>query len=624
MLIFDIESNGLLDTIHTIHCVVIWDSETNLTKRYNHKKNNIEEAVRILNEADCICGANIIGYDIPAINAVYPWFNPRGRIVDTLVVTRFVYPDMKDRDFQALKARRAKGKEWIPGKLYGRHSLEAWGHRLGEHKGDYKYDFMAQAGDSYVSGDEWREWSLAMENYCEQDVVVTRKLWDKVRPLIPEGDVMDLEHAVQTIIQRQVRFGFQFDTPGAAKLYAKLSGRREAIKDQLADVFGAWYEFKGTMEPKVNNGPNGYTKGVPLSKVKLVQFNAASRDHIANRLIKLYGWKPTVKTDKGKVKVDEAVLSGLMYPHVELITEYLMLDKRIGQIAEGKQAWLKLEKNGRIYGSVNTNGAVTGRMTHSHPNVAQVPSGRSEYGPECRALFGVPRGYKLVGCDADGLELRVLAHYMASRDGGKYANAVVKGDKATGTDAHTLNMKAVGLLSRDTAKTWLYAFIYGAGDAKLGSVMCEDLPLNKSEFVMGRNSRRNFETKVPALGDLVKRVKASVKKKGYLIGIDGRHLSSRSEHSALNTLLQSAGAVIMKRALVILDNSLIAAGLIPGTDYEFVANVHDEFQIQTKEEHVSTVKTLAGNSIREAGEFYRFRCELAGSADAGDNWAETH
>lgn len=610
MLIFDIESNGLLDVINRLHCLVIHDTKTGKRTRYNHRKGNIEEGLKLLNEAEIICGHNIIAYDIPAIQIVYPWFKPKGEIYDTLVVSRFVYPDLKDRDFRRLRSRQAKGKEWIPVRLFGRHSLEAWGHRLGEHKGDY-------------SGG-WEQWSPEMEDYCEQDVIVTLAIWEFIKPKIPEGDVFELEHAVQQIIFRQERHGFKFDVQAASKLYAQLSARRQEIEDRLSAIFGHWYQFDKTFTPKRDNRKMGYVEGIPFSKVKLVYFNPSSRDHIANRLIKLYGWEPIEKTDAGKPKVDETTLSGLTFPNVDLIIEYLMLDKRIGQLAEGKQAWLKVERNGWIHGSVNTNGAVTGRMTHSKPNVAQVPSSKSMYGPECRALFHVPKGYVLIGCDAEGIELRALAHFMYKYDKGAYTRAVVSGDKSKGTDAHTINMKAIGLKTRDAAKTWFYAFIYGAGLVKLGVIFLEDVPAKAKAYVLGRNSKGNFETRLPALGKLIKKVKNVAKKRGYLVGLDGRHLPIRALHAALNTLLQSAGAVIMKRALVILDTTLQEQGLKPGVDYEFVANVHDEFQIQVKEEFHDIVMKLAEDSIKDAGKFYEFKCELAGSAEAGRSWAETH
>ena len=610
MLIFDIESNGLLDEINRLHCVVIHDTETGERVRYNHKKGNIVDGLERLQNADSICGHNIIGYDVPAIQIVYPWFKPKGEVVDTLVVSRFTYPDIKDRDFRRFRSLSAKGKEWIPMKLFGRHSLEAWGHRLGEHKGDY------DGG--------WERWSPEMEDYCEQDVHVTLKIWNKLSPLIPRGDVFELEHKVQYIIQRQVRHGFKFDVPAAARLYSQLSARRQEIKDKLSDIFGHWYQYDKPFTPKRSNRSAGYTEGVSLSKVKLVYFNPASRAHIANRLTKLYGWKPIEKTETGEPKVDETVLAGLKYPNVDLLVEYLMLDKRIGQLAEGKQAWLKVEQDGWIHGSVNSNGAVTGRMTHSQPNVAQVPSGKSLFGSECRALFLVPDGYKLVGCDAEGIELRALAHFMYRYDKGKYAEAVVKGDKTKGTDAHTINMNAIGLKTRDAAKTWFYAFIYGSGVVNLGAIFLQDVNINKSAFLVGRTSRSNFETRLPALGSLIKKVKETAKERGFLVGLDGRHLPIRALHAALNTLLQSAGAVIMKRALVILDANLQVNGLIPGEDYEFVANVHDEFQIQVKEECHQLVMKLSEDSIKDAGEYYKFKCELAGSAEAGSSWAETH
>jgi DNA polymerase I-like protein with 3'-5' exonuclease and polymerase domains len=289
-----------------------------------------------------------------------------------------------------------------------------------------------------------------------------------------------------------------------------------------------------------------------------------------------------------------------------------MLTKRIGQVGEGRHSWLASEREGKIHGSVNTNGAVTGRMTHASPNIAQVPSVRAPYGKECRSLFKAETGRRLVGCDADALELRCLAGYMALYDGGKYVKTVLGGRKEDGTDMHSINSRTLGC-DRDTAKTWFYAFIYGAGDRKLGSI------LGKGPRA-GTQSRTAFLRSLPALDKLVKRVQDRAASRGHLLGLDGRHLRVRSEHAALNTLLQSAGAIFMKQALVLLDETLKAHGL----DYEFVANVHDEWQIEAREDHAEEVGRLAVSAIQRAGEWFEFGCPLTGNFVIGQTWADTH
>jgi DNA polymerase-1 len=331
--------------------------------------------------------------------------------------------------------------------------------------------------------------------------------------------------------------------------------------------------------------------------------------------------------------VNEEGLKTIVHPEAKSLIRFLMVEKRLGQLAEGKEALLKHVRAGKIHGSVNTMGAVTGRMTHSSPNISQTPACYSPYGTEFRALFSAIHGWVLVGCDADALELRDLAHFMALYDGGAYTRTVLEGDKKKGTDMHSVNARALGLdptkalrevlTGRDVAKTWFYAFIYGAGDEKLGMIIT-GVRNPKKNRTIGKAARASFMKNLPAMGKLINAVKATAKKNGFLKGLDGRRLHCRSEHAALNTLLQSAGAVAMKKALVILDANLQAAGLKPGVDYEFVANAHDEWQIECRPEVAEQIGGLAVGAIRSAGEHFGFRCPLDGQFKVGRTWADTH
>jgi DNA polymerase-1 len=293
------------------------------------------------------------------------------------------------------------------------------------------------------------------------------------------------------------------------------------------------------------------------------------------------------------------------------LLSYLLVQKRLGQLAEGQQAWLKLQKNGVIHGSVNTNGAVTGRCTHSNPNVAQVPSVRADYGSECRELFTVRNGYKLVGCDASGLELRMLAHYMAFYDGGQYAKIVTEGD------VHTVNQQAAGLETRDQAKTFIYALLYGAGDEKIGNIAGGNAQL-------GQKLKRKFFSSLPALARLQADVQRKVKHGGELKGLDGRILPIRSSHAALNMLLQSAGAVCMKVALIQQFHLMNGLRWQHGREYAFVANIHDEFQAEVTPDKAETFGKLAVESIQHAGKQLKLNVPLDGEYKIGNNWAETH
>ncbi|WP_237353550.1 DNA polymerase [Xanthobacter sp. YC-JY1] len=604
-LVFDIETDGLLDELTKVHCLVIADPATGqMVSCSDHAGYEpVQLGLRLLAEADLILGHNVIGFDIPALQKVYPDWKPRGIVRDTLILGHLLYPKevIEAIDFPLAD----KGR--LPKQLIGRQSLEAWGHRLGEYKGDYKGG--------------WESWSSIMQDYCEQDVAVTCKLWKRQQDELATGwgeECVKLEHDLAWIIQRQERRGFAFDVPAAQRLYATLSARRQELADELMKVFPP-KEVRTPFTPKANNKARGYVKGVLTHKVKVVPFNPGSRKQVAERMMQL-GWKPNEFTKDGTPKLDDEILGTLPYPQAKVLAEYFLVAKRLGQLGDGREAWIRKEKRGRVFGRVIQNGAVTGRMTHRV--IANVPRVGTPYGKEMRALFMASTGFVLVGCDADALELRCLAGFMARYDGGAYIKTVLEGKKEEGTDMHTLNAAALGC-DRETAKTWFYAFIYGAGDFKLGLTLLGLLGRQKL-ISAGKHGRAKFLAKIPAMGRLVAAVAKAVKGRGYLIGLDGRKLRVRGEHSALNTLLQSAGAVLMKKAQVILDADLQAAGLVPGEDYEFVITYHDEWQLEARPHLAETVGTLAADAIRKAGQFFAFRCPLKGNFDIGPNWAATH
>ena len=346
-----------------------------------------------------------------------------------------------------------------------------------------------------------------------------------------------------------------------------------------------------------------------------------------------FGWKPLSLTPTGEPEVSEESLKSVRHPEARTLLRFLMVQKLLGQLAEGKQAWLNYVVNGKIHGDVNVNGAVTGRMAHSNPNIAQVPSVRSVFGKECRSLFSGRPGWPLVGADADGLELRVMAHFMAMYDDGAYVKTVLEGDKRKGTDVHSVNARALlldptkvyydNVTGRDIAKTWFYAFIYGAGNEKLGMIITNVRNKAKNTRI-GKEKREALLANLPALKKLLEAIKRKAREQKFLYGLDKRKLHVRSEHSAPNTLFQSAGAIVMKKALVILDNELQSKGLIPNDDYEFCANIHDEWQIECRPEVAESIGLAAVRAIRAAGEHFKFRCPLDGQYVVGRTWADTH
>lgn len=628
MLIFDIETNGFLEALDKLHCITILDTEDGAYYRaantlgLQHKCDDgdtiisIDSALQLLQEASDICGQNIIEYDIPAIQKLYPEFKPTGRVWDTLILSRLIYTNLRELDLRKRKAA-------LPPKLVGSHGLEAWGLRLGEWKGDYAEEAKEQGKDP------WEAWCQEMDDYCKQDVTVTEKLWLKLQARNFGQDSIELEHEISYILRRQERYGVAFNVKAALALEELLMVEKAKLAGALELAFPPW-EVKTPFTPKVNSKKFGYVKGVPTYKVKQIVFNPSSRDHVANRLTKMYGWKPSEFTDTGKPVIDEDVLSAMSWPEAKILSRQFLLDKRLSMLSVGKEAWMKAEKNGRIHGRVMQNGAVTGRMTHSKPNMAQVPKVGTEYGVDCRALFGKSEGKILVGADASGLELRCLAHYMAKWDGGAYVKTVVEGKQSDGTDVHSVNCVGIGLepqklyiingkqvSGRDCAKTFIYAYLYGAGDGKLGTIVGKG-PKH------GAMLRKQFLATFPALSKLVDIVKVLGPKQGYLRGPDGREIVVRSPHAALNTLLQGAGAIVMKRALVLLDTRLQARGYVPGVDYEFVLNVHDEWQIECWPDIAVEIGEAAIAAIKSAGDHYDFRCPLSGAYKIGQTWAETH
>jgi len=618
-LLFDIETDGLLDQLTTIHSIAIKNIQTGrVYSCHDHDPlgiaPTIADGLEYLAKGDLIVGHNIITFDIPAIQKLHPGWKPGGIVRDTLVLSRLIWSDIFPMDMELRRKRPS-----FPSQMMGRHSLEAWGHRLNVYKG------------SFGKTTDWSEWTPEMQSYCEQDVEVTEALWNLIVSKDYSQEAIELEHRVREIIWKQEQNGVYFDVAKARALYSELAPKRAELERDLRTIFEPWWvpaqRYQGTGKPKVfipkgNNRKYGYVAGAAMCKIKLVEFNPGSTEHIADRLKKLRGWNPIEFTKTGLPKVDEDILKNLPYPEAEPIAEYLMLTKRISQIAEGNQAWLKCEKDGMIHGGVVTNGAATGRMTHRYPNLAQVPStynkkGPVPYGKECREMFYAPEGYVMLGCDASGLELRMLAHYMARWDDGAYAREVLSGD------IHTMNMIAAGLPARDPAKTFIYAYLYGAGNPLLGGIV---LPHGNQaqRGKAGAKLRHKFQSNIPALKMLQEGVKAAAAKRHWLRGLDGRRLPVRSQHSALNTLLQGAGAVVMKQATVNQWTMLEDNAFIEGDHWFQELNVHDENQLYVRKGLEDEIGPICIQAIVAAGEHFKLRIPLDGEYKSGANWAETH
>lgn len=585
-LIWDIETDGFLDDLTKVHCIAVMDAH-NPDDCEVFGPNHIEEGVRKLMAADEIIGHHIINFDIPALKKVYPWFNTDDvRVTDTLVLSRLIHSDLKNDDYT-----RGWTHEDFPRKLHGSHSLKAWGVRLGVHK------------DSFGETTDWSEFSLEMLRYCRQDVIVNHALWKALAPEKWSQEAIEFEHDIAKICNEIGRSGWTFNLQKAQKLHAQLQSEKIEIEQQLQDLFPPW-TVETEFIPKVNNKKLGYVKGEPFIKSNTIHFNPNSRKHIELCLKAKYDWQPKEFTPSGDAKIDESVLVRLGYPEAQKLARSFMLQKRLGMLSDGNNAWLKLvDDDGKLRHTINPLGTVTGRASSFGPNLQQVPATRAMFGKECRELFTVPEGYKLVGVDLSGIELRCLAHFL--QDGGKYADIIMQGD------IHQANADMAGI-NRDQAKTMIYAMCYAAGDTKLGEILGK----GPSE---GRQLRNNFYKANPAFKNLVGQLKRVVEDRGYLYGLDGRKLAIRG-HAHLNVLLQSAGALIAKKWLQIAYHQIKQQQL----DATIVAWIHDELQIAARPEEAENVGNLFRNSAKKAGEYFGFKIPIDAEYTIGTTWADTH
>lgn len=601
-MIFDIESNGFLDTLTKIHCIAVCDEDGENVRSFGGKTDEkIRNFLTHLEAAPVLTGHNIIEFDIPAIKKVYPSFNPKGALWDTLLDSQTIWTDLRDRDFNV----RRKNPDF-PAKMVGLHRLEAWGYRLGVLKGHY-------GKDAAKGVDIWAEWNQEMQDYCEQDVRVTHKLLQLIRtsPKFSQA-AHDTEMEFKQYMLDQEREGFPFDVLAAQNLYTELASERHVLEATLAATFEPWTVSKD-FTPKRNNKTKGYVAGVPFAKTKLVTFNPRSHKHIADRLVAIRGWQPEEFTDKGMACTDGDVLEALgsKWPECATLARHSEIQKIIGMVAEGKSAYLKLvSPDGRLRGKVKTCGTVTGRCAHNEPNLGNIPR-RGPLGKRVRKLFITIPGYSLTGADAKGLELRMLAHFLAAFDGGKYISIVLEGDP------HEFHRGLAGLETRDQSKTFIYGFIYGAGDAKIGLIICKGA-------AAGRKIRLTFMKRFPALAALKDAVSFKAKKQGCIKGLDGRQLHIRAVYSSLNTLLQSAGALVMKQAVILFNREIRKRGWYQDGSVRQVAFVHDEIQSLVKHGMEAEVERIKIRSIVEAGAHFGLRCPTDGDAKHGSNWGDTH
>lgn len=876
-LLFDIETNGLLRELDRIHCIGIIDLNTGERSRFrrNALEDTIEDGLDMLAEADLLVGHNIVPFDLRAIQKVYPWWQPKEgqKWRDTLVMSQLIFSDQREKDFKLWK----KGK--LPGGMIGKHGLEAWGHRSGTVlKGDYAKKMKAEGRDP------WAEWNPDMEDYMMNDLEVNVYLWNMLCETIDAADYPEepivLEHEVQDYLAEQEVQGIYFDAEKARALQQEWQEHVDRLSAAATAHYGSWWapakkrivaplwddpggkwreKAKSLPKPRPELGEDasrkvwaeavipsktinykdkpGRTEGAAFCPVELKKFNPQSRDQIVDRFVTVYNWEPNPDeenewTDGGAPAVSDKILRALTHiPMAEELAEIFYYKKRLGMLADGKNAWLKkVTDKGLIHHRCNGGGTVSGRASHSDPNLGQTPkvkpgkldrkqldfavqvvgservwslykkvdddqwSGplvgrKGKHGWECRDLFYVPEGWKLVGCDLSGIEFRCLANLTAPYDGGSLIHEVLEGD------IHTANQKAAELDTRDQAKTFIYACVtldaqaltidgwryyhelrvgdivltynatkdvtewqpivglvyydtapvvelsignfnvrttpnhrwfcrrridrgsqgravetcvrtteelsvedmvitnashvdnidlpngplcsglakyqtdwinhvlrkqdighhpvwclqtvnksfvmrqgntititgntmYGGGDVKLGSIKDPAASVEKQRKI-GANLRATFMQRMPALAKAIKLIQKEARRKGYITGLDGRHLRVRSPHSALNLKLQSDAALIAKKWMILASEELVhERGWEPSWSGDFVPLlwVHDELQIAVRDEDgmPELVAELLVEKAAEAGRYFKFACPVDAKAKIGTRWSETH
>ncbi len=568
----DIETDGLDPTI--IWCIVAQDVDTKEVTTF--KPNEVSNFNGWLGEGKTLVFHNGIGYDVPVMEKLLGTDFSNTQIEDTMIMSQLTDP------------RREGG-----------HSLASWGERLKFEKGDYT---------------DWTHYTEEMLDYCVRDVEVTTKLYKHLANEVSSHgrEALELEYATKVHCSAQEKYGWYYDRRKALELLYDINEELRKAEDKVHSVFEPLPVWKKAAKLKSKFKADGtrtlaYTKQVKhqchtnddgeYGYFAYPPLNLGSRQQVAHHLMH-YGWKPTVFTDGGRPKVDESTLDGVEIPEAQLIGRYLMLQKRKSQLIRWNKEFN--EDTHSIHARVHTIGAVTNRMSSTNPNLQQVTASNKEFGSRMRGLFIARPGKVLVGVDLSGLELRCLAHYMNDSD---YTNTILTGD------IHTKNQESAGLGTRGEAKTFIYAYLYGGGDDLIGKIVGG----GKAE---GRKIKEAFLSNTPALAKLRKQIEIA-SNKGWIKAIDGRHIKTRSSHSALNFLLQSAGAIIAKRAWVIFHEKCT----LP---YNQLGVIHDEIQIECASEHAKAIGEQVVEAMRETTQYYNLRCPMDGEYSIGGSWNDTH
>lgn len=585
--VFDIEANGFLEDVDDVFCIAVYDLDSKNMKLF--EPNKIQEGVEYLKSFDALVAHNGLGYDFPVLRKLFN-FHYDGKIYDTLILSRLRYA------------------------FFRSHSLESWGER-------FKYPKISYHNFNYYEPE--------MGEYCERDVEITVRAFNHLRKQIDiDQDYVALEHDILSIQTDSEQYGVTFDYEGAMKLSMKIDGEMKSIQEQVEEALGYSWSIKehklkrdGSISHHATNLISRLETDFPeFEHIPVVSEETSliniptkitldTKKLLTERLLEL-GWKPTMHTEKGSPQITR---QGSVCPNLpedfKGVGKYFVLKHRKALI-DG--FFKNVRKDGKIPSEANTLGAVTGRYTHR--KIANFPAVRSLYGEEIRALFGVDKGRVQVGCDLAGIEARMLAHYMEDEE---YTEEVLNGD------IHSTNQHAAGLPTRDSAKTFFYGFLYGAGDAKVGLLV-------NGDSTDGKRVKEQFLDSLPALKQLIE-TKQKEAKKGHITSLDGRPIyitkstgfngkPQYDTRKALNSLLQSSATIFFKRWLWFIEDYVKQNNI----DAKLMISYHDEVQYSVAEKDVDQFKNILRTALKSTDIYYETKCPNDIDIKTGKDWMECH
>lgn len=609
--IFDIETDGFYQDCTKIHCIALKILEPNSDVLLFDNK-HIKDALDILEGADRLIGHNIIQFDIPVLEKLYPERIFTHNVIDTFNLSMIIFSDRNQ------------------------HGLEAWGKDLGFEKLNpmtgVEFTDEEWKERKKIKAQAWDKYTDEMGAYCKQDVRITELvLWQCQVDTIPKS-VIELSNKFAWCISTQIIAGHKIDKEALLKLNEQILVDEEAAEKELLSKLPSFTDYSFKVYKRNNQNQN--IKAGDIGCVEIVSpFNLNSVQHWMRYLKDKYNYTPPEVRRKGKdeptASLNAKVLEGLedKYDEIKDLLKYRKATKIRKMIYNSPDSvYNLLDKNSFIHGKVYTEGTVSGRCTHNKPNLSTMPSVKTgddgkpilgingKYAYEVRSLFIADDGFVQVGFDAKALEVCCLAHYVNDKE---FTRQVEEGD------IHTWTQNKAGLHTRKQAKTFMYAFLYGAGLDKLAAQLSEG-----SDTKYTRDSVKkvinNFKAALPGLQTLLDTLQSQYKELGGIQGLDGRLLQARSDHILLNLLLQSSGAVIMKQCLVYLKEELDEVGLQLYRDYKFVLNVHDEVQANVRPEFLNVYQECIQRAVKRTNEKLKLNCKLQVDVKIGKSWAECH